>query len=54
MHGVEGIITMEKVLEAYLNTKFLDEKDRSKIMKEGLNDTSEQSVVSGNEQVMMS
>ena len=32
---------MEKVLEAYLGTKFLDEKDRSKILKDGLNDTSE-------------
>ena len=49
-HKVEGIITMEKVLEAYLDTKFLDEKDRSKILNNGLNDTSD-SLVSGNDQI---
>ena len=43
---------MEKVLEAYLDTKFLDEKDRSKILNNGLNDTSD-SLVSGNDQILI-
>ena len=42
-HNVMGIVTMEKVLETYLNTKFLDEKDRSKAENYRLNDTSQSS-----------
>ena len=42
---------MEKVLEAYLDTTFLDEKDRSKVLKQNLNETFE-STVSGNDKVV--
>ena len=38
-HSVLGIVTMEKVLESYLNMRILDEKDNEKRLNQNLNDT---------------